>query len=197
MIGTQDSKSRTWSSVHGNSAYSESAVSDLIRSLDESHTILSVLYVAQQYDVDIVPTTWEVALPTIGQGGTASVHQSNLNLQTSFAFKRLSDYRMKTRKSTDNYKNLIAELRILSMPAIRSHPHIITVEGFTWDILDGDVWPVILFEKGGLGNLEEFARSEAARSLPILRRLEICYKIADAVETVHAQGNQRPMCRVF
>lgn len=162
----------------------------MTRSLDESRSILSILYVAEENHLDIVPTTWEAALPAIGHGGTADVHQSNLNVQTGFAFKRLNDYRIRTRKSTDNYRNLIAEIKILSAPSIRAHPYIVSLEGFSWDVVGDDVWPVLVFEKGHLGNLEEFASSETGKPQSISSRLEICCKIADAISTVHAQGVQ-------
>ena len=153
-----------------------------------SYNIVSCVLAMQECDIDILPTTWEEVRQPIGQGGTATVHQSMFNLESSFAFKRLSDYQQKRGKGAGNYKNLISEIRILGTPAIRSHPNIVVLEGICWDITEQHIWPVLLFEKSYFGNLEEFAVSETGKSLSSSERLKLCGMIADAIKLLHREG---------
>jgi hypothetical protein len=56
---------------------------------ESQYDFLSFLSIAQNLEIDFLPITWQPALSCIGQGGTAKIRQALVNLQMSFAFKRL------------------------------------------------------------------------------------------------------------
>jgi hypothetical protein len=150
------------------------------------HDFLTFLGIAQSLKIDFLPITWQPALDTVGQGGTAEIRQALINLQTSFAFKRLISTR--PAEEAKNFQALIAEISVLGQPSIRDHPNIITLEGICWDIIleTEKVWPVLVFEKARLGDLLAFMEQGAGKKLSLEDRLQLCVDIATAVADMHS-----------
>jgi hypothetical protein len=117
-------------------------------------------------------------------GFTAEIRQSLINLQMSFAFKRL-----KEPDGGGSLAPLISEISVLGHPKVRSHPHIARLEAICWDISETDaeeVWPVLVFEKSQHGDLQRFLISDEGRDLGMDERLALCYHIATALFTMHS-----------
>ena len=128
------------------------------RKLDGHYDLISFLSAVQSCAVDLLPITWRQADESLGQGGTAVISQSLINLKTSFAFKRTvklqtsaapaisnvgtldeSDSkftRAKYEREAPIYKAIISELSILRHPAIRDHPHFLRLRAICWDIYE-------------------------------------------------------------
>jgi hypothetical protein len=147
---------------------------------------LSVLGIAQSLNIDFLPITWQPALDSIGRGGTAEVRQALVNIQTSFAFKRLASEADETR----NFRAFIAEMSVLSHTLVRDHPNIIRLEGICWDVVSGGekVRPVLVFEKAQHGDLHTFMGQSEGKSLTTEERINICADIATAVRDMHSRG---------
>ena len=94
--------------------------------------------------------------------------------------------------SSGRYLSIMSELQILLDPDIQAHENIIDLHGLTWDFEPEDngsfsVWPVLGLEAAecSLQNLMyEYNESDA----PLSTRLEYCYNVAAALESLHARG---------
>src|SRR6516164_5720364 len=141
---------------------------------------LTFISIAQKYNVDFVATTWQPGFGLLGQGGYGRVSQSLVNLQFSFAFKRI-------REVSDTFKEPITELSVLCQPFIRDHPNIIKLEGICWEVNpEADrILPVLLFEKSREGDLRHFLSSAEGRGLSVMAKLGLCADIAEALINLH------------
>ena len=156
-----------------------------------NYDFLGFLGVAQSLKIDFLPITWQPALDKVGQGGTAKIRQALINIQTAFAFKHL-EHSLSFEKGSRNMRALIAEVSVLGHPASRCHPNIMNIEGICWDVVDGgeEVWPVLVFEKTQLGDLNSFMTSGPGRELDFNTRLDILFDVGCAVSDLHAAGNR-------
>ena len=158
------------------------------------YDLLTFLGIAQSLNIDFLPITWDAEQASIGQGGTADISQSSINLETAFAFKRLSslDSTLSEAQQTTIFKALIAELSVLGQKSIRGHRNINRLEGICWDIepKSGRVWPVFVFEKTQHGDLRTFMGHDAGTKLDLSNRLRLCTEIATAVSDLHLNGEQ-------
>ncbi|RDW60752.1 hypothetical protein BP6252_12135 [Coleophoma cylindrospora] len=151
---------------------------------DTRHTENLAYFIAvlQHMKVDILPITWQPGLEGLGVGNSAIVNQSLVNISLSFAFKRTS--------LTTNFRVLISEVAILSIPRIKAHPNIHSLEGVCWETTKfhdntRKVWPVLVSPKAELGDLKSFMKKGRGRSLMLQQRLGICLEIAQALQTMH------------
>lgn len=158
------------------------------------YDFISFLAAAQKCEVDFLPITWQPALEGAGSGGTAKISQSVINLQISLAFKRTT---LPSRSSQEpdyesyTYRALMSEVVILSCPSIREQPNIIKLEGICWEIGgEGQVWPVLVFEKAEFGSMRSFMDSDQGKELHFEDRLKLCNKIGAAIMVMHS-------CRKF
>ena len=156
---------------------------------NQEYDFLDFLGVAQSLKIDFLPITWQPAVDGAGEGGAAKIHQALINVQTTFAFKRLKH----PWSAIDEFRNLralLAEISVLGHPAIRYHPNIANIEGICWDVVDGgeQVWPVLVFEKTRFGDLDRFMTTSSGKELDIRNRLDILFDIALAVRDLHAAG---------
>jgi serine/threonine protein kinase len=153
---------------------------------------LSFLGIAQTLKIDFLPITWQPALENVGHGGTAEIRQALVNLQMSFAFKRLTPAELpqSITDETKSFRTLIAEISVLGHPSIRDHPNIIRLEGICWDVVPGGekVWPVLVFEKARHGDLHTFMEQAEGKRLTLEERLNVCADIAMAVNDMHSNG---------
>jgi hypothetical protein len=142
---------------------------------------IAMLALVQRLEIDLLPITWQAALGSLGQGGQGEVSQALVNIQTSFAFKRFSSI-----GQNDPFRELVQEMVVLRHPGVRDHPHIVQLIGVCWDIPDRhQVWPVLVFEKTHLGDLEHFMRVGNGRRMCLKDRLTICLEIGIALRDMH------------
>jgi len=157
---------------------------------DTQCDFLSFLGIAQSHKIDFLPITWQPALDNIGLGSTAEIRQALVNLQMSFAFKRLTSTERAQTEADEarNFRALIAELLVLSHPLARHHLNIIRLEGICWDVVSSSekVWPVLVFEKAQHGDLHTFMGQAKGKRLTMEERLNICADIAIAVMDMHS-----------
>ena len=158
------------------------------------YDLLTFLGIAQSLNIDFLPITWDAGEASIGQGGTAEISQSSVNLETAFAFKRLSpiESALSEAQQTTIFKALIAEIFVLGHKSIRGHGNVNRLEGICWDIEpeSGRVWPAFVFEKTQHGDLKTFMDHGAGARLNLRNRLRLCAEIATAVSDLHLSGEQ-------
>ena len=152
-------------------------------------TFLDLLGLAQNLGIDFLPIRWQPELEMAGQGGTAQIHQSMVNIQTTFAFKCLKGSEFKVVEA-QNLSALIAEVAILGHPAIRYHAHVVSIEGICFDVVQEEesVSPVLVFEKTACGDLAKFMTEGAGRESTIDARLALLTDIALAIRDLHTLG---------
>ena len=171
---------------------------------DAPYDFITFLAVAQKLQIEFLPLTWQPALEHIGRGGTSQITQALINLQTSFAFKRVQEW--KGRDENELFQILIREIMLLRYPCVRNHPYIAELQGICWDVPrefpieleaaeaadfqhTGKIWPVLVFEKSHYGDLSFFARSPMGRDLGFDERLKLCLHIGDALAVMHPNGD--------
>lgn len=151
--------------------------------LSDHFNLISFLAVMQFCDIDLLPIKWQPARDSLGKGGTAHISQSLLNAQLSFAFKRVF---LAGTMTVDEIRRCLNEILVLSHPVVRPHPNIIRLEACCLELLPNrKLSPVLIFEKMPMGNLEVFRESTEARNVPLLKWLEICTAIGQALMTLH------------
>lgn len=149
--------------------------------LKNLNDFISVLALVQQMEFDFLPITWHPALEKVGAGATAEIRQALVNVQTSFAFKRIGLER------EDAFSALSSEISALGNPIVRGHDNIINLVGICWDVNpDGPtIWPVLVFEKATYDNLEEFMQSDNGRRLSKSQILCLMRDIGSALACLH------------
>src|ERR1700721_2658581 len=60
---------------------------------DTHYDLVAFLGLAQRLEIDFLPITWQPKLDVIGKGDTAEIWQTLINVQISFAFKRIKQSR--------------------------------------------------------------------------------------------------------
>lgn len=173
--------------------------------LTASCNFITFLATAQRLQIPFLPITWQTQRPIVAKGGTSEINQAQINLETSFVFKRVVEKDKLGKPEKEVLRRLINEITILRYPTIRDHPTILELQGICWDISpkksqnDGEVtplhrsnndkvWPVLVFEKSQFGDLYDFARLQIGRDLGISERLKICLDIGSAI--AHMQFNR-------
>lgn len=153
---------------------------------------LVFLGIAQQYKIDFLPMSWERAQNIVGAGATAEIRQSQVNQDTSYAFKNLNPNRQAQMiiEERRQFRALTMELSILGYLPIRQHRSFVTLEGIGWDISpeSGAIWPFLIFERAKHGDLCTFMRQRVGREMSFKQRLSLCHDIGDAVSIMHALG---------
>lgn len=161
------------------------------RDPDSNYNLIAVIALAQRLGVNFLPLTWQAPLGELGQGGQARISQAIIKLQTGFAFKR---FRGDVFDNNDRnpFQEIAAEMIILSHPAIRENPLIVSLEGICWDIQKDDdhVLPVLVFQKSEFHDLLHFATEGVGRGLALTERLKLCADIGIAVRDMHANSKK-------
>jgi serine/threonine protein kinase len=157
------------------------------RNIEKTVDIIDFLAAVQKLELDILPITWQSARLPIGAGGTSRINEAIIDVQTSFAFKCVSDDQ-KEEGIAKSFQAFISEISILGHPLIQDHPNIVDLEGICWDITRDEVWPVLVFEKSQFGDLYEFLASPPGRALNANERLKLCRSIASALIAMHSFG---------
>lgn len=149
---------------------------------------LNFLATVRALDILILPITWDPGRDYVASGATSSVNQAFVDLHTSFAFKRSN----RKRTEAQLFDGLLKEVVILNEPAIRSNPNIAQLQGICWDIspVDDIPWPVLVFEKSALGDLERFMDLPSGQATSTFQRISICLDVAQAIAAMHAASKQ-------
>lgn len=176
---------------------------------DQPCDFITVLGVAQALGVGFLPISWRPLEGDIGFGGTGQISQSNVNVQTSLAFKRISSRHKGEDSEKKAFREFITEMNILHQRPIRSHPGIVELQGVCWElssnkkseslhqqtdhlsVLDSKVWPVLVFEKSELGDLYHFLTHASGRALGITERYEICIQIGSTLAFMHSHRESK------
>lgn len=169
--------------------------------------LITFLAAAQKYNVEFVPVVWEEARGLLGRGGTADINQLMLRThfpvdsstyydplkntpskETSFAFKRTSQYHSGdgVTEGPSLYEILTMELVVLKQQPISDHPNIVDLEGISWEVTNnGQVYPVLLFEKGNWSDLSSFSGGLQGGYCTFNAKLGFCIDIAKALQVMH------------
>jgi hypothetical protein len=155
---------------------------------NDSHVqsdLIAFLSLVQKCNVDFLPITWQPALSTLGEGGSATISQSTFIADMPRAFKRFHD----SDDSEQCFLALMSELFILSQPPIRNHPNIIKLQAICWEIKSTTekAVPVLVFEKASW-DLQQFMKVHEGMNMSIDDRLKICADIGSSIAVLHAFG---------
>ncbi|KAI1111819.1 hypothetical protein F5Y14DRAFT_424139 [Nemania sp. NC0429] len=170
-----------------------------------SCNLITFLAAVQNLEVEILPLQWQSTRSLIGKGGTSQISQAVINLETSIAFKRVSEQDKLRLDDEEIFRRIISEILVLAHEGIRGHPNILELQGVSWDVSsppkgnsseiqsaesmkDTKIWPVLLFEMSRYGDLGRFAALPAGRSLDHSARLDICLQIGTALATMNSNG---------
>lgn len=112
------------------------------------------------------------------------INESNIFTGIAFAFKRCTEI-----------NDIRTELTILSLPMIRAHPGIVTLEGLCWDGKAQNqtspravqVLPVLVYKKAE-SDLKRFIDMGLGRKMTIDERVRACATIGNAIATLHTHG---------
>lgn len=177
------------------SFFSYSATSARFVDQDLPNDLISFLAIAQKLKIDFIPITWQSALEELGEGGTAKIRQSLVNVRLSFAFKWIKLKRIKLLSDSERdrecvFQALASEISVLGHPNIRYHANVVRLEGICWDFpeQDGAVRPVLVFEKARYGDLAQFSETRAGRNMSFEDRLKVCVNVANAILMMHSCG---------
>jgi len=147
------------------------------------------LSVLQHLRVDLLDITWQPALEDLGRGKYTLVTQSLINNETSFAFKRWD--------ATSMYADIVSEITILSIPAIREHSNINPLLGVCWEVVVPGasdsaasafipaVRPVLVTPKSPYGSLRAYLVRQDRVTLDLNHLLRIYIEIAHAINALH------------
>ena len=162
-------------------SFGPSAVVDGSAVEHADYGLVAMLGLAQRLYINFLPITWQASLGPLGQGGQSAVNQATINLQSSFAFKCFRG-RPFHEGQRNPFQDIVGEMVVLSHPVVKTHPHLLRLEGICWDILDDDqVLPVLVFQKSHHGDLHCFMKTEKGCSLSVEDRLALCEHIGLAV----------------
>jgi hypothetical protein len=171
--------------------------------VDLSYDLITFLAVAQKLKLGLLPITWRSNLPSVGKGAKSQINQDPLNIQASFAFKRVADKEKQTESWGWIFWSLVNEIIVLCDRSIRNHPFMVELEGFCWDVpfaevvcdseearpelpCETQVWPVLVFKKSQFGDLYNFARTPLGRRLGVDERVRFCLSIGLAIQDLHS-----------
>lgn len=172
---------------------------------------ITFLAAAQALGVAFLPITWQPKRISLGEGGTGQISQALLTVETSFAFKRVSERDKRNTPEEEILRRSINEMTVLWHPAIRHHPNVLDLQGVCWEITSSPedskeatlpsspnlekVWPVLVFEKSYLEDLYQFSRLPIGRELDTRERLRICLEIGKAIAHMHSHREFSKSCR--
>ncbi len=159
-------------------------------SQDVPYDITTFISTAIERGVDFVPITRMAGLKALGEGATAHVAQSMINLELSFALKYIQFPHSDNPNEADIIRVALVELLALTHPQVKNHPNILALECASWDFSDSrrPVRPILVIEKSALGDLGSFF-SRFGNEVTPENRVEICADIINAVGCLHANGS--------
>jgi hypothetical protein len=152
---------------------------------------LSFLATAQALRIEFLPLSWDKGRGIIGAGGTSTIQQALVNIDTSFAFKAYhrqhkTDKQNKTEEQV--FRTIMNEITVLSQKFVREHANIAQLQGICWEISTDDrPWPILVFEKSHLGDLYDFA-THGGRNMGTGERVRLCLDVGIAIMDMHTNS---------
>ncbi|KAL8913129.1 MAG: hypothetical protein Q9171_002023 [Xanthocarpia ochracea] len=139
--------------------------------------------------VDFVQVGRLPGLKPLGEGATACIAQSIINLESSFALKHIQFPDLDDASEADVIRFATIELLVMTHPEVKEHFNILALEGVAWDFSDSSrpIRPILMTEKSALGDLCTFF-SKLGNDVTPENRVEICADIINAVACLHANG---------
>ncbi len=168
--------------------YRFSSDEHLIKELKDQPQIdfLDFLAATSRLGVPILPIVWQMARASIGFGGTSSIRQAPLDIQTELAFKLVKDEQKASGSHSDILSLIRNEIEILSHPRLRAHPNIVDLLGICWDIPGNDVvWPVLVLEKSCFGDLNRFMGLPLWQELAAIDKIKVCIDVGSGLTEMH------------
>ncbi|KAL2812568.1 hypothetical protein BDW59DRAFT_38882 [Aspergillus cavernicola] len=163
--------------------------------------IITFITLVQKMKMSILPLTWQSDLQLLGRGGTSHVNQSLVDLETSFAFKRVAEKDRLEKTDAEIFLRLMNEVYILCNTAVMNHAYILQLQGICWDVpfrthqgsspeplQDDKVWPVLVFQKAHFGDLNTFAQRPIGQELDLAERWRICLEVGVAIAHMQSQN---------
>lgn len=150
--------------------------------------LIQFLATVKRNRIDFLPIMWQPALGNLGEGASAQVSQSVVDITSGFAFKRFYNL-----EDADLYSPMINEVSILSLAPIQSHRNIVNLEGICWEVRKTpnetgfEVFPVLVYEKAAC-DLVQFMNTDEGKNISVGDRLRICTEIGHAIMTLHSSG---------
>jgi tetratricopeptide (TPR) repeat protein len=143
------------------SAIQDSSAPSSQTNTDEHNSLITLLGVAQQYRVDLLPVTWQQFLPSLGEGASGVVHQSSVLKDFSLAFK---DFSAPAASEGIDFGAMMREIMILQSPAIQKSQNVIDLNGICWKFDKGlfGISPILVYSVGQCGNLKDFVDDKLA-----------------------------------
>jgi hypothetical protein len=139
-----------------------------------------------RFQIEIINLTWQSAQQPFGSGATSSVNASLIDVQTSFAFKRLHEDSKQEKSEAQIYCILTNEISVLVHPLVRESQHVAQLQGICWDISHDDLpWPALVFEKSQFGDLHKFASLPLSRAMSFADRFRLCLDIGTGIRDLH------------
>lgn len=165
----------------------EPLLSKDIATINSAHlNLYSFFSVAQQYGLEFMPITWEPARESLGVGISGRVNQSVIDVETSLAFKRPSNYSPNETSRQQMFRAWLLEIAILRSPEIQRHPNIIDLEGIAWEFEDSStLLPVLVYRKSQLGSLRKYVEARGS-SMSFDQRLSACVDLASGLAALHS-----------
>lgn len=153
---------------------------------------IALLGLAQRLQVNFLPPTWHAIASVFGKGGQATINYALLESPLSLALKIFNP------SLEDPLKEIVQEMAVLSHPAVRSHEHIVRLQGLSFEILSEDeVRPMLVFQRSHLGDLSQFVRSERFKHLSIGGKLNLCADVGFAFRDMHHNRNDLLLQSLF
>jgi hypothetical protein len=149
---------------------------------------ISLLGLAQKWDVPLLPITWQPALDRLGEGASAEVYQSTVFKSLALAFK---DSTIKsTGKRRIGFKDIMREILIVRAPYLRKSPNIIDLLGISWniDLSENRVWPILVYRKGLHGTLRDYVCNPQRMKETLAVSLMLCSGVLHGLARLHSAG---------
>ncbi|KAI0855302.1 hypothetical protein F4860DRAFT_40163 [Xylaria cubensis] len=164
---------------------------DTVKAATHSN-LISFLAVAQHYNIDILPNTWQPARGDLGIGGEAYIRQSYVKSDLQLAFRALrvfyneyADLPIEQRIS-QAFNGMMTEMSILSQPLVQKSPNVINLLSISWNVEPDSVWPVLVYAKGT--PIRQYLLESCEKPLDLKEKLSICSGICAGVSALHNSG---------
>jgi hypothetical protein len=162
---------------------------------DHDHdTLVSILSAAQEGRLNFLPLTWLPGQEHAGVGGQAEIYQYGIRDGAGLVFKALRiwmedwpDGEHDSRRSM-GVSAMIKEISILSQPLVLSNPHILQLQGVSWNAQKAFAWPALVYQRGITLREYLLRRSEKGLHLNLENKLRICASICSGLSALHQSG---------
>lgn len=159
------------------------------------YDLLHFLAAVQHCRRDFLPLSWH-SEAHIGRGGYATVTESTVHADFSYAYRRVSKQKPGAQGDVKyDFAPAITELTILSHRPLENNDNIIKLEGVCWDVnpQKRQIAPVFVYKKMPHGDLHKFRDSREFEGLRIEEKLALCADIGKGLFALHSCGKDSPI----